>query len=833
MSQQVQNPVQSNVATNSNKTQNEPWLRLLAEVISKHWLALIFVILISIVFRMQHLSDLTVVVIQLERHTLVMLALYAAIIVLAVLISYGQLVEINLCKKRKGTDKKVVNTNQVQEKKTKRQKLKGFAIKLNPQDSMEASLKQHPNQQSGQIAQEESSRDYVFRVYPKFLATFMIISIAFTVEQTHRELYGGGITWRNSILFIALLLVAFTNPNLSSFVKTKLKWKFDHSWFPIVIIVLSLVVIIILGINNRGGSQSDIRHLFWSMMCLAMIFFTFSISYNKRLLKFKELVITPIIYILIISMLFIYINMFISPELDALKKLTPIVILLVCLIGLYTIFTVLTLIGRSCKFPILTIIFFGAIMLTIVTAKNQNFKHYEVTAVETIIQPDDRMDLDAYVEAWIATRYDAIAAATKKKPFPIVLVSAEGGGSRAGHWAWLVHSYLYEQNKKYFDEHLFSITGASGGSVGSNIFYAQAYENRNKNDSEIFKLDNPIPINSEKTNHIFYKASDFYQKDYISSSIAGLLGRDLAASIFNFSGFLDRGRITELEWERESERLFNNKALSQPYLNIMPKETDTFIPPIMVTTTTHVQTGRLFVISPVKLEPNNFNEPQFQDLLGQYAEHHTDSMITRSSAMLLTARFPYLSPNGRITCIGQFGDGGYYDNIGGVVTQRLEQALVKALDRSDLCKKYRIKHLIIKNNPSTCFSECQKEDCKEEVVNYESQLVSPAKMVINATFSPADEFVDAHSPEYRVESKRTLINLDDSAKALTTNCDDRFRPLIPLGRYLSMDAVYSLEVRLNKAPVKNQLDSLLMYNLPSTKQLHKESDVATEPNTTF
>src|SRR5205814_4658188 len=64
--------------------------------------------------------------------------------------------------------------------------------------------------------------------------------------------------------------------------------------------------------------------------------------------------------------------------------------------------------------------------------------------------------------------------------YPVFFTLADGGASRSGYWAAVVLGRLHEQtryetnssNRSYFSDHLFCLSGASGGSVGNTSFLA-------------------------------------------------------------------------------------------------------------------------------------------------------------------------------------------------------------------------------------------------------------------------------------------------------------------------------------------------------------------------
>jgi hypothetical protein len=77
---------------------------------------------------------------------------------------------------------------------------------------------------------------------------------------------------------------------------------------------------------------------------------------------------------------------------------------------------------------------------------------------------------------------------------------------------------------------------------------------------------------------------------------------------------------------------------------------------------THIETGKRVLVSPVQFGDNQFYEST--DLLKTINRD-----IPSSTAVLLSARFPYLTPAGLIVDRegkkwGHVGDGGYYENLG-------------------------------------------------------------------------------------------------------------------------------------------------------------------------
>ncbi|SDS25819.1 hypothetical protein SAMN04515667_1766 [Formosa sp. Hel1_31_208] len=754
-------------------------------------MSIIFVIVLYLLlWIVPQINDLIIVINQADDDWIAVFAFFASLSVLAFLIS-----TVNSY-----FDPPIIEQKQTEQQSEKEQdsKTKTAKIFYLPKDKKELYIesKKQDLLESSETYQESQS-DYMKRIFPKALGTILILIAAYAVNNTYWDVYqqdipfsGGNLGFTLSII---ILLMGLYQPLIQSITKFLSRYKWTR-YIPIVVAALALFGILILGLFNQGGSQADAQRLFISLVLLAVFFLVVSVSYNPRVLKLKKYIGAPVIILFVIGIFSAYIVLAFNPQ--ALKIITPLSIVMICIIGIYTLCNLIKLVGYKNQIPLLTIVVIVAMALAINTASKADFNHYDASTVKTTIQPSERLPLDTYIDQWIVDRKVDIQNSPKNQKFPIVLVSSEGGGSRAGLWTFLVQSYLYERNPDYFEKYLFSMTGASGGGVGNNMFYTQAFNLQNGTSNVRLKFTEP------QKNLLKYRASTIYNKDYLSTSVASLMGRDLFKSITNLFTFPDRGALLEDEWEESFKYTFDypgGSPIGEAYLQMMPKlGAYDYIRPIVITNTTHLQSGEYAVISPVSVAKDSLNMDVFLDLLAAYP---SDSiMIKRSTAMSMNARFPYLSPAVRIKDVGQFGDAGYYDNVGGTVTRRLSDALLNALEKdSTLTGKYEIKHLLITNYvpPSK--------------LTYSSQLTAPASIIGNATFAHPKEMEKSLTNVINIQSKRTEIDQDSVAFAFIEKFQDtnEIKPFIPLGRYLSQSAVHSLEARLEEVEVIQQLQDLI------------------------
>ncbi len=651
----------------------------------------------------------------------------------------------------------------------------------------------------------EDNKKYIRRMLPKVLGTFLLLITAFSVDNI-----GFTISGNMNNLFLNIVFVV-----LSVLLVLSLHYKFTR-WFmnlfagisgikyvPIILAIGCLLTILLFTFFNAGGSVWDVRRLFIALLLLALFFFIVSVSYSIYILKFKEIIGARIIGFIAFIAFLTYIIFLFNPKLAYL--INPLSVILISMIGIFTVANLIRYIGKKIlKIPLLTLSVLFFIVLGSITANRQDFSHYEVSTAITHKAPQERPEIEEYIISWIEDRKEYINTTEK---YPVIFVAAEGGGSRAGLWSLLVNSNLYEINKDYYDKYLFAMTGASGGSVGNSIFYTSAYQSFSSAKKFNFKL------NSDIKSTFSYKGSAFYQGNFLSSSVASLLGRDLFASISGISFFNDRGSILENEWEEKYKTIFQNDSLdllSKSFLSLdMQSKSTKHTPPALIINTTHLQSGNHSSISPVVLKDKQLETAITRDFLDDYRRAYKSdtTSIKISTAMLLNARFPYVSPVGRVKNIGQFGDAGYYDNIGGNLTIRLVNAFQKVVNQRycHLSEVLDPRVLIIMNTS-------EKKTKTKDTVNYSTQLQAPLNVVVNATFAHPNELINTYGSEYLIASKRTKIPRPEEVDGVSLYFGSRetIKPILPLGRYLSDAAILSLEMRLKDSIVQDRMKKLLM-----------------------
>jgi hypothetical protein len=133
----------------------------------------------------------------------------------------------------------------------------------------------------------------------------------------------------------------------------------------------------------------------------------------------------------------------------------------------------------------------------------------------------------------------------------------------------------------------------------------------------------------------------------------------------------DRARAFETAWQTEWSLRTGNERMSQPFERLWGGDPLASPLPALFLNATQVETGLRAVLSPVRLEI-----ARVPDLIDGLDALSTSGPATVSlaTAAHASARFPYVSPAGRVPG-GHFVDGGYFENSGAATGLELLSAL--------------------------------------------------------------------------------------------------------------------------------------------------------------
>ncbi|HEX2617739.1 MAG TPA: hypothetical protein VHL57_09370, partial [Flavobacteriales bacterium] len=290
-----------------------------------------------------------------------------------------------------------------------------------------------------------------------------------------------------------------------------------------------------------------------------------------------------------------------------------------------------------------------------------------------------RPQLTERFRTWLHAREAEINVLPDTARYPVLLVMSDGGASRSGYWVAAVLARLEEESGGRFGRHLFSLSGASGGSVGNATFLA-------------------LMADTAGRKHVLEHSRAILEQDMLSPALANMLGADMLH--FLVPVLKGRDRAAALEQALSvAGGVVDDSLFDRPFDHFINDSL-----PVFMVNTTRMQDARAAVMSNVQIAPALFNRRL--DVLGRMAK---DTTMRLGTAVILGARFPYVSPAGQL--IGhmpdgrashdQYVDGGYFDNSGAGVTQEMLLALIDAFGRDTLFGRLDVHVLHITNGIAT------------------------------------------------------------------------------------------------------------------------------------
>jgi len=343
----------------------------------------------------------------------------------------------------------------------------------------------------------------------------------------------------------------------------------------------------------------------------------------------------------------------------------------------------------------------------------------------------ERQTLKEYFSNWVnnPVRKNVLDDTTIKR-YPVYFVIANGGASRSGYWVASILSKLQDTTGGKFANHLFCLSGASGGSVGNATFF-----NLLRNKEQLIAKDT--------SQQRYWKAATRYlESDFLSYTISRLLGRDIFRHTVPAFRKYTRDRAQALAYSLEKapgEDCFLYNSFADPFSSFMTQRGNTnYSLPVLCVNTTRMQDGSPGVISNISVKENYFNKRV--DVLSLLKDKGAkdDEDMKLSTAVVLGASFPYLSPAGRIdnkpcdSCETEshyFVDGGYFDNSGAGVVNEMLIAMNDMLKADSALKKYAGKLeffvLHITNND-------MKNSKLSRINPFTNDLLSPAQTILGS-----------------------------------------------------------------------------------------------------
>jgi hypothetical protein len=452
--------------------------------------------------------------------------------------------------------------------------------------------------------------------------------------------------------------------------------------------------------------------------------------------------------------------------------------------------TLVSTIGIRKKINLHLIVF----LLTILMARRELHQvRLSESKVESSFAYDKRPTLKQYFGKWIEKRKSVIDSfSSAGKQFPIVFCLADGGASRSGYWTASVLGKLQDRlndaqlGANLFEQHLFALSGASGGSVGNGTFLAL--------------------LQKEGIKEYEKEAKKFMSSDFLSFTLARMLGPDF------FAGFKpdfitkinDRAGSLERAMEYGMDDSVQLKGvMAQPFSSFIPDLNANKLLPVICINATRMQDGKPALVSSLMLEEAVFGSRldilSLVDTLNK-ENQKTIKEMRLSSCVVLGARFPYISPAGNIGN-HYFVDGGYFDNSGaGAVHEMIMamQSMLNTIDSGRYKEKFSFHVLHITNSPALV------------------EEMKPVNSIVNDLASPIVTIMATRSKQTDVNDQRLRNHLK------RTNGTDGSNSYWNIDLYVGKDKkAYPMNWVISKN-ARDSMDKVLHFsNTNSNGQLRK------------
>ncbi len=352
----------------------------------------------------------------------------------------------------------------------------------------------------------------------------------------------------------------------------------------------------------------------------------------------------------------------------------------------------LFLLGDVLGFPVISLLVVAAIGLN---ACDLNDNH-GVPLMQHARNGTQSEDLGGSFRQWYESREDLDYYSKSNEPYPVFIVAAAGGGAYAAYYTATFLARMQDSCPN-FAQHVFAISGVSGGSIGASLFAGLAK----------LKAHNQkyVGCNLEPKNHYFEKRTQkFFEEDFLSPVIAAALFPDFVQRFLPFPvGHFDRSRALDASIEAAWHDMAADAAkddpavaamanpFARPFLDLWtPARADAAVPALILNTT-EVANGYRIVMSPIATGVAAGKEwskiARLHPLLPPSAKPGSEPDIKLSTAAGMSARFPWVLPaasveTGPDRTRMRLVDGGYVESSGVDIANQLLKALKVAVERT-------------------------------------------------------------------------------------------------------------------------------------------------------
>lgn len=297
-----------------------------------------------------------------------------------------------------------------------------------------------------------------------------------------------------------------------------------------------------------------------------------------------------------------------------------------------------------------------------------------------------RQHLNEYFKNWLNdSARNKLLKEDSANEYPVYFVLANGGGARSAYWVASVLAKFEDETRGEFSKHLFSLSGASGGTWGNSVFFDILYKNK---------------ITSQQQAPVGFQgiAKSYLKGDFLTYTLARMLGPDVFRYIFPLTNIYDRDAALANAMEKvpgKKNILYNDFSIGFSSF-VTQQGQHNYSLPLFCINTTRMQDAAPSVISNIDL-----SDPYFNGRLEVLNMIDEQKDIQMSTAVVMGGSSPYVNSAQRIDektidpetgeekIVPQyFVDGGYFDNSGAGVTNEMIIELLRELSTDSSLVKY-------------------------------------------------------------------------------------------------------------------------------------------------
>lgn len=391
--------------------------------------------------------------------------------------------------------------------------------------------------------------------------------------------------------------------------------------------------------------------------------------------------------------------------------------------------SVLVWLGTRGGVPTLTLLLLWAVIISPLTDNH---------VVETIPADIARPAIGPAFDRWFE-RLDR-EHPTADGAHPVILVATEGGGIRAAYWTAAVLTSLTDTIPT-FPDHVFAVSGVSGGALGSTVFGALLVRHADTTT----RLDDYTPQGNHEELTLRFAAKQMLSHDSLSPTLAAMMQPDLVQRFVPAAIFPDRARALEGGWERgwrEAVARRNGRpddTFAGGFLAMMKGHEDHL--PSLFLNGTIVETGQRIVASNLDIDYHSGPSEELAESIDLFEAIGGDLRV--STAADNSTRFTYVSPAGTLIrgTKGNGGspldcqpgarcehvvDGGYFENSGSATVSDI----LSVLGRSKYAGRIRPHIIFIQ------FRDAQPPAV--ETTRYANEVLSPVRALMSVRGAHAD-----------------------------------------------------------------------------------------------